>query len=46
MVKIKISYNNPEEKDRLLKIIANGTTIKKIKHQKEGKYKKLYIDIE
>ena len=43
MVKIRISYETPEELAEVLKRLQPD---KKVRHQDKGKYKKAYVDIE
>lgn len=45
MVKIRLSYDTEEEKDKLISNLLINNKIKKIRYSKEGKYKKVYIDI-
>lgn len=43
MVKIRISYETPEE---LTEIIRRLQPDKKVRQQEKGRYKKAYVDIE
>lgn len=43
MVKIRISYETPEELAEVLKRLQPD---KKVRQQDKGKYKKAYVDIE
>lgn len=46
MIKIQIKYKSEEEKIKILKIISEGTNIKKISEPyKKGQYYRVYIDI-
>lgn len=47
MTKITIKYYSVEEKTKIISALSNGVRINKIsKEYGEGKYKKVYIDIE
>lgn len=47
MSKIMISYQTIEERERIIKALLTGTKIKRIsKAYDNGKYKRIYIDIE
>lgn len=43
MVKIRISYETPEE---LAEVLKRLQSVKKVRQQDKGKYKKAYVDIE
>lgn len=45
MVRIRISYQDEKELERIVRILGN--TVKKVKKSSnsEGKYKKAYVDI-
>lgn len=47
MIKVQIKYETDSGKDKIIKIISDSATIKKIsKPVKSGKYYRVYIDVE
>ena len=47
MVKVQINYQTEEEKNKIIKILSAGSTVKKIsKPYKSGKYYKIYLDFQ
>lgn len=47
MVKLQIRYKTEAEKDKLIKILSAGITVKKISTPcKSGQYYRVYLDIE
>lgn len=47
MIKIQISYENEEDKAKMIDILSNSASIKKIsKPYKSGKFFKVYVNIE
>lgn len=45
MVKIKISYEKPEQAEKVLKMLAPLLIVGKVKKSQDGKYKKIYISL-
>lgn len=46
MIKLRISYENEEEKLNILKILSNELIIQKVsKEYTKGKYSQIYVDI-
>ncbi len=43
MLKIKISYDKPQDAERVLKALSPVIVGAKIKTSEDGKYKKIYI---
>lgn len=46
MIKIKISYQTPQELENILKLLHPAIKSAKIKQGQQGAYKKAYIEIQ
>lgn len=45
MIKIKISYETPGELERILRLLEPLVKSAKVKHEREGAYKRAYINL-
>lgn len=46
MIKVQINYENESEKIKMIEILSNAATVKKIsKPCRTGKYYRVYVDI-
>lgn len=46
MLKIRISYDDFEEADKIMEWIASGAYIRKMKQQHKGNHSLIYLDME